>query len=78
MSYQERPSYRIPDAFVAEANAKLAAAQDENYHALGMRLARASVDIERVTATVAAFAVADDAVVHAQFVGRVEAVAAEI
>jgi L-rhamnose isomerase/sugar isomerase len=51
-------SYRISDALIAEANAKLAAAQDDDYAALGRRLKRAGVDIEAVTAKVAAFAVA--------------------
>ena len=58
MSYQERLSYRIPDALIAEENAKLAAAQDEDYAMLGRRLARGGVDIERVADKVARFAVA--------------------
>jgi hypothetical protein len=44
-------SYRIPDALIAEENAKLAAA-------LERRLERAGADIEAVTAKVAGFAVA--------------------
>ena len=51
-------SYRIPDALIAEENARLAPAQAEDYAALGRRLERAGVDIEPVTARVAAFAVA--------------------
>src|SRR5208282_3031984 len=51
-------SYRIPEALIGEENAKLAAAQAEDYSALGQRLGRAGVDIEMITAKVAAFAVA--------------------
>src|SRR5271165_2503442 len=51
-------SYRISDALIGEENGKLAAAQDEDYAALGRRLERAGVDIDAVTAKVAAFAVA--------------------
>jgi L-rhamnose isomerase/sugar isomerase len=51
-------SYRIPDALIGEANAKVAAAHDEDYRTLGRRLERSSVDIDAVTARVAAFAVA--------------------
>jgi len=51
-------SYRIPEAFVGEENAKLAAALAEDYAALGSRLARRGVDIATVTEKVAAFAVA--------------------
>ena len=51
-------SYRIPDALIAEENAKLSAAQGEDYAALGRRFERAGVDIEAITAKVAAFAVA--------------------
>ena len=51
-------SYRIPDALIAEENAKLSAAQADDYAALGQRLGRAGVDIEAITAKVAAFAVA--------------------
>jgi L-rhamnose isomerase / sugar isomerase len=51
-------SYRIPDALIAEENGKLTAAQAEDYAALGRRLERAGVDIEALTAKVAAFAVA--------------------
>ena len=58
MSFQDRMSYRIPDALIAEENAKRAAAQDEDYAALGKRLARGGVDIEKITARVAGFAVA--------------------
>jgi L-rhamnose isomerase / sugar isomerase len=51
-------SYRIPDALISEQNARLAAAQDEDYAALGRRLRRGGVDIDAVTSKVAAFAVA--------------------
>jgi L-rhamnose isomerase/sugar isomerase len=51
-------SYRIPDALIGEENLRLAAAQAEDYSALGRRLARGRVDIEAITAKVAAFAVA--------------------
>ena len=51
-------SYRIPDALIAEENARRTAALAEDYAALGRQLARAGVDIEAVTAKVAAFAVA--------------------
>jgi L-rhamnose isomerase/sugar isomerase len=51
-------SYRIPEALIGEENARLAAAQAEDYAALGRRLGRAGVDIEAITARVAAFAVA--------------------
>jgi L-rhamnose isomerase / sugar isomerase len=51
-------SYRIPDTLIAEENAGLKAAHAEDYAALGRRLERAGVDIETITAKVAAFAVA--------------------
>jgi L-rhamnose isomerase / sugar isomerase len=51
-------SYRIPDALIAEENAKRKVAQADDYAALGRRLERAGVDIETITAKVAAFAVA--------------------
>jgi L-rhamnose isomerase / sugar isomerase len=51
-------SYRIPEALIAEDNARLSAAQAEDYAALGRRLERAGADIEAVAAKVAAFAVA--------------------
>src|SRR5271163_2573129 len=51
-------SYRIPEALIGEENARLAAAQAEDYAALGRRLRRAGVDIEVISARVAAFAVA--------------------
>src|SRR5271165_1008792 len=51
-------SYRIPEALVAEANAKLAAAQEDDYGALSRRLERNGIDIDAVTAQVAGFAVA--------------------
>jgi L-rhamnose isomerase/sugar isomerase len=50
--------YRIPEALIGEENAGLAAAQAEDYAALGARLGRAGVDIETITAKIAAFAVA--------------------
>jgi len=51
-------SYRIPDALIAEENAKLGPMQAEDYAVLARRLERAGVDIGAVTAKVAAFAVA--------------------
>jgi len=51
-------SYRISDALISEENARLAAAQDEDYAALGRRLERGGVDIDAITAKTAAFAVA--------------------
>ena len=51
-------SYRISKALIDEENAKLAAAQDEDYAALARQLERRGVDIDGVTAKVAAFAVA--------------------
>src|SRR5271166_4803084 len=51
-------SYRIPETLIAEENAKLTAAQDEDYAALGRRLERAAIDIDAVAAKVAAFGVA--------------------
>src|SRR5271166_4306852 len=51
-------SYRIPEALIGEENARLAAAQAEDYAALGRLLGRARVDIEAITGKVAAFAVA--------------------
>jgi len=50
-------SYRIPDALISEENAKLAAAQDEDYATLGRRLTRGGVDIDAITGKTAAFAV---------------------
>jgi len=51
-------SYRIPESLIGEANAKIAAAHDEDYEALGLRLKRSGVDIDAVAAKVAAFALA--------------------
>ena len=51
-------SYRIPEALIGEENARLAAALADDYGALGARLKRGGVDIEAITAKVAAFAVA--------------------
>ncbi len=50
--------YRIPESLIGEENARLAPAQAEDYAALGARLGRAGVDIETITAKIAAFAVA--------------------
>jgi len=58
MSGQNRIAYRIPDALVAEKNARLGPGHEEDYDALGTRLARSGVDIEKITAKVAGFAVA--------------------
>jgi L-rhamnose isomerase / sugar isomerase len=52
------PSYRIPDSLIGEANAKAAAAQDEDFSALGRKLKRTGVDIEAITTKVMGFAVA--------------------
>src|SRR5271154_764076 len=51
-------TYRIPQSLIEEANARAAAAHDEDFHALGRRLARSGVGIDAVTETVGAFAVA--------------------
>jgi L-rhamnose isomerase/sugar isomerase len=51
-------TFSISDAFVAERNATDAAALDEDYAALGRALSRRGIDIEAITAQVAAFAVA--------------------
>ena len=51
-------SYRIPDSLIAEANAKRAAALEDDYGALGRQLARRGLDIEAITAKAAAFGVA--------------------
>ena len=51
-------SYRIPEVLIGEENAKLAAAQAEDYSALGRRLRRGGVEIDAITAKAAAFAVA--------------------
>jgi L-rhamnose isomerase/sugar isomerase len=51
-------AYRIPDDLITKENAKLAHPQDEDYAALGNRLARGGVDIEAITVKAAAFAVA--------------------
>src|SRR6202453_476919 len=51
-------SYRIPDALIAEENAKAAPAQEDEYAALSRRLARGGVDIESIVKQVSAFAVA--------------------
>ena len=51
-------SFRIPDALIEKENARLAAAHEEDHAALGRRLERSGVDIEAITAKVAAFAVA--------------------
>ena len=51
-------SYRIPEALIGEENAALAAGAGGDYAALGRRLGARGVDIEAITAKVAAFAVA--------------------
>ena len=51
-------TYRIPQSLIEEANARAAAAHDEDYHALGRRLARSGVAIDAVTEKVGAFVVA--------------------
>ena len=51
-------SFRISDSLIAEKNAELAAALDDDYASLGRRLARRGVDIETIVAKVAAFHVA--------------------
>jgi L-rhamnose isomerase/sugar isomerase len=51
-------SYRIPDSLIAEANAKRAAELEDDYGALGRQLGRRGLDIEAITAKVAAFGVA--------------------
>ncbi len=51
-------SYRIPDSLIAEENAKRASALEDDYAALGRQLKRRGLDIEAITAKVAAFAVA--------------------
>ena len=51
-------SYRIPDLLIAEENAKRASALEDDYAALGRQLKRRGLDIEAITAKVAAFAVA--------------------
>ena len=51
-------SYRIPDALIAEENAKSASAQEDEYAALSRKLARGGIDIESIVKQVASFAVA--------------------
>src|SRR5258708_1022450 len=51
-------AYRIPQSLIEEANAAAAPAHDEDYHALGRRLARGGLGIDAVTQRVGAFAVA--------------------
>jgi L-rhamnose isomerase/sugar isomerase len=51
-------SYRIPDALIAEENARAQAAHEDEYGALQRKLARRGLDIDAVTAEVAAFGVA--------------------
>ncbi len=51
-------SYRIPDSLIAEANAALIEAHEDEYGALQRKLKRRGLDIEAITAQVAAFAVA--------------------
>ncbi len=51
-------SYRIADALIAEENARLAAAHEDEYGALARKLARRGLDIEAITPEVEAFGVA--------------------
>lgn len=51
-------TYRIPQSLIGEENAKLSTALADDYGALGRQLARRGLDIEAITAKVAAFAVA--------------------
>ncbi|MDE3176503.1 MAG: L-rhamnose catabolism isomerase [Pseudomonadota bacterium] len=51
-------SYRIPDALIAEGNAHALPAHEDEYGALQRKLGRAGLDIETITAKVAAYAVA--------------------
>ena len=51
-------SFRIPDSLIAEENAALAPAHEDEYGALARKLARAGREIETVTQAVAAYAVA--------------------
>jgi L-rhamnose isomerase/sugar isomerase len=51
-------TYRISTTDIAEQNAKLLPALNEDYESLGRRLARRGVDIEAVTKAVAGFGVA--------------------
>lgn len=51
-------AYRIPDSLIGEENARLAAAQAEDYAALGRRLERGGIAIDAIAAKVASFAVA--------------------
>lgn len=51
-------TFRIPHSLVSEENAKRSAALADDYGALGRQLARRGLDIEAITAKVAAFAVA--------------------
>jgi L-rhamnose isomerase/sugar isomerase len=51
-------SYRISDALIAEENARLQLAHEDEYDALARKLARGGCDIEKVTQAVAGFGVA--------------------
>ena len=51
-------SFRISDSLIAENNAELAAALDDDYASLARRLARRGLDIDAIAAKVAAFHVA--------------------
>ncbi len=51
-------SYRIPEALIAEENARLKGAHEDEYDALARKLARAGCDIETLTQAAAAFGVA--------------------
>ncbi len=50
--------YRIPDSLIAEENAKRAHALEDDHASLSRQLQRRGLDIEAITAKVAAFAVA--------------------
>jgi L-rhamnose isomerase/sugar isomerase len=51
-------TYRISSALIEEANASALTAHEDDYGALGRRLARRSIDIEPITEAVSKFAVA--------------------
>jgi L-rhamnose isomerase/sugar isomerase len=51
-------SYRIPESLIAEENAKRPSALEDEYASLGRQLKRRGLDIEAITAKVAAYAVA--------------------
>jgi len=51
-------SYRIPDALIAEENARALSAHEDEYAALSRKLARRGIDIEAITQQTATFGVA--------------------